>query len=220
MKKIVFVLIVCFLLALPAVCLGATGWYGGVNAGLAAMPDGVNYFHPFPHSNLPEQFVFALTTIPLPTYDHGFTVGGAVGYMMEKFRFEGELSYQTNDMDSLPGPGGSLSLNCDVSVLTLLTNGYFDFSTGGPLTPYITVGLGYSNVEIVIEGESYDDNLFTYQLGIGVGYAMTEQITLDLRYRYLGFEDYEYSESGVGSLSAEVSSHNITAGLRFAFKKI
>ena len=207
MKKIVFGLIGCFFLALPAVCLGATGWYGGVNAGLAIVPDGdLDLSIPGLGSGTAEL-----------SYDSGFTVGGAAGYMMEKFRFEGEVSYQTNDIDSLSAVGESISVNGDVSALTFLANGYFDFATGGPLTPYITAGIGYSNVEIDIEGESDDDNLFTYHLGVGVGYAMSEQVTLDLRYRYLGFEDYEYSESGVGSLSAEVSSHNITAGLRFAF---
>jgi opacity protein-like surface antigen len=207
MKKIVFGLIGCFFLALPAVCLGATGWYGSVNAGLAIMSDGdIDVSIPGLGSGTAEL-----------SYDTGFTIGGAVGYMMEKFRLEGELSYQTSDIDSLSGPGGSMSINGDISALTLLANGYIDFDTGGPLTPYITAGIGYSNVEADIEGESDDDNLFTYQLGIGIGYAMSETMTLDLRYRYLGFEDYEYSESGVGSLSIEAASHNITAGLRFAF---
>jgi len=136
---------------------------------------------------------------------------------MEKFRFEGEVSYQKNDMDKISGPGGSLSVNGDVSALTFLVNGYIDFTNDTPWSSYITAGIGYSKVEADIEGESDDDNLFTYQLGIGIGYAISEKMTIDLRYRYLGFEDYEYSEVGVGSLSAEISSHNITAGLRFAF---
>ena len=49
---------------------------------------------------------------------------------------------------------------------------------------------------------------------------MSENVTLDLRYHYLGAEDFETSESvpgfGSGSLKPEVSSHNIAAGLRFA----
>ena len=207
MKKIVFGLIGCFFLALPAVSLGATGWYGSVNAGLAIMPD----------SDFDVNIVgFGSGTADL-SYDTGFIIGGAVGYMKEKFRFEGELSYQTSDMDSLSGPGGSVSINGDLSALTFLVNGYFDFATGGPLTPYITAGIGYSSVDVDFEGASDDDNLLTYQLGFGVGYAMSETVTLDLRYRYLGFDDYEYSEVGVGSLSVEASSHNLTAGLRFAF---
>jgi OOP family OmpA-OmpF porin len=207
MKKIVFGLIGCFFLTVPALSFGATGWYGSVNAGVGIVPDGDLSL------TIPG---FGSETAEL-SYDTGFTVGGAVGYMMENFRVEGEISYQTNDMDSLSAYGVSIPFDGDISALTFLVNGYMDFATGGPLTPYITGGLGYSNVDATIEGESNDDNLFTYQLGVGVGYAMSERMTLDLRYRYLGFEDYEYSEAGIGSLSAEVSSHNITAGLRFAF---
>jgi opacity protein-like surface antigen len=151
------------------------------------------------------------------SYDTGLTAGGSVGYMMDTFRVEGEVSYQANDMDKISGNGGSLFVNGDISALTFLVNGYIDFYTGGPVTPFITAGIGYSNVEADIEGESNDENLFTYQLGAGIGYAISETLTLDFRYRYLGAEDYEYSEVGAGSINAEISSHNISAGLRFAF---
>ena len=206
MKKIIFSLTACFFLALPVVCLGGTGWYGSVNAGVAIMPDS-------------DVAITELGTLTAElSYDTGFVVGGAVGYMMEKFRFEGEVSYQTSDIESLSiGGGGSESLNGDISAVTFLVNGYFDFATGGPLTPYITAGIGYSNFEVNIQDVSDDDNLFTYQLGAGVGYSISETVILDLRYRYLGFDDYEYSEVGVGSIGIEAASHNISAGLRFAF---
>ena len=213
MKKIVFGLFICFFLALPAISFGATGWYGSVNAGVGIVPD----------SDIDETAAGLGTISAELSYDTGYTVGGAVGYMMEKFRGEGEISYQANDMDSISIPSlGSISVNGDVSALTFLVNGYLDFATGGPLTPYITAGLGYSKVEADMEGESEDDNLFTYQLGVGVGYAMSETLTLDLRYRYLGFEDFEssYYEPSLGTTvteTVEISSHNITAGLRFAF---
>ena len=153
-------------------------------------------------------------------YDTGYTIGGAVGYMMEKFRLEGELSYQANDIDKVSGAGGSEPVNGDVTALTLLFNGYFDFDTGRFWTPYITGGLGYSKVEADIDGLSEDDNVFTYQLGVGVGFAMSETLTLDWRYCYLGAEDfsYRYSDpSGSITLDAAIASHNLTVGLHFAF---
>ena len=213
MKKIVFGLFICFFLALPAISFGATGWYGSVNAGVGIVPDS--------DADLTVQ---GLGTISAEiSYDTGFTVGGAVGYMMEYFRVEGEISYQANDVDSISISGlGSAPANGDVSALTFLVNGYYDFATGGPLTPYITAGLGFSNVEADSGGVSEDDNLFTYQLGVGVGYAISETVTLDLRYRYLGFEDFEssgYDPDFAANYTekVEISSHNITAGLRFAF---
>jgi len=213
MKKIVFILVLSFFLVLPAISFGATGWYGSLNAGVGMAPD----------SDIDETAPGLGTISGELSYDTGYTVGGAVGYMMEKFRGEGEISYQANDMDSISIPGlGSASVNGDVSVLTFLVNGYLDFATGGPLTPYITAGIGYSKVDADIEGESEDDNLFTYQLGAGIGYAMSEALTLDLRYRYLGFQDFEssYYEPSLGTNvkdTVKISSHNITVGLRFAF---
>ena len=214
-KRICTILCCCFFLAIPAISFGASGWYGSVNAGLAIMPDGdIDVTVDIP------DFIVGSGTAEL-AYDTGFTFGGAVGYMMENFRVEGEISYQTNDFDNISGPGGSFPVDGDISALTFLVNGYLDFDTGGPMTPYITAGIGYSNVEASIEGGSEDDNVFTYQLGVGLGYAMSETVTLDLRYRYLGAEDFEYSEvePGLGSASidVEIASHNITAGLRFAF---
>ena len=206
MKKVILGLVFCFLMVFPALSLAATGWYGSANVGMALVPD----------SDVDVSFPGTGSFTGELSYDTGFTVGGAVGYIMEKFRVEGELSYLTSDIDSISAFGFSESLDGDISALTFLVNGYIDFATGGPLTPYITAGIGYSNLEADIEGTSDDDNLFTYQLGVGVGYAMSERVTLDLRYRYLGFEDYEYSEPGE-SLSIEASSHNITAGLRIAF---
>jgi opacity protein-like surface antigen len=205
-KRIWTILCCCFFLSIPAISFGASGWYGSINAGMGIVPDG----------DIDVTIVGEGSGTGELSYDAGFTLGGAIGYMMEQFRVEGEISYQANDIDNISGPGGSESLNGDVSALTFLANGYLDLATGGPLTPYITAGIGYSNVEADIEGGSDDDNLFTYQLGVGLGYAMSETVTLDLRYRYLGFEDYEYSDAE-GSLSAEISSHNITAGLRFVF---
>ena len=106
-------------------------------------------------------------------------------------------------------------------MLTLLFNGYYDFHTGGSWNPYLTAGLGYSKVDADIEGLTEDDNVFTYQIGAGIGYAMSETATLDFRYRYLGASDFEYGEiqPGLGSASIEaaIASHNLTIGLRFAF---
>ena len=202
MKKGILFLVFCFLLVFPALSLAATGWYGSVNAGVAFVPD----------SDVDFTFSDMGSGTGELSYDTGYTVGGALGYMMDQFRVEGEVSYQSSGIDTFSAYGESESVSGDITALTFLVNGYFDFATGGPWTPYITAGLGYSNVEV----DSDDDNLFTYQLGVGIGYAMNEKVTWDLRYRYLGFEDYEYSDWS-DSVSVEASSHNITLGLRFAF---
>jgi hypothetical protein len=39
---------------------------------------------------------------------------------------------------------------------------------------------------------TYDDTVFAWQLGTGLGCDLTKEITLDLGYRYLGTGDFSY----------------------------
>ena len=83
--------------------------------------------------------------------------------------------------------------------------------------PYITAGIGAARVEFeMTDSPDYDDTVFAYQVGIGAGFAVSETVTLDCRYRYLGAEDAEFSYQ-LGDLEVEMASHNITLGLRMAF---
>ena len=204
MKKIVFGLIGCFFLALPAVSLGATGWYGGVKAGVAMATDS-------------DITITGLPTVEIE-YDTGFTVGGAIGYIMENFRLEGEISYQASDVDSIAGVSlDLLGVSAEVSALTFLANGYWDFVTESGFTPYLTAGIGATKVELEMTGEpSEDDTVFAYQLGAGVGFALSETVELDFGYRYLGATDAEFTD-GIDKAEVTIGSHNLLVGLRFAF---
>jgi len=203
MKKIIFGLMICFFLVLPSVCFGATGLYGSVNAGVAlALNSDVSYSDGSPTEEI--------------EWDAGYTVGGAIGYMIEKFRIEGEVSYQENDVDRVIIGGSSVPASGDVSLLTFLANGYYDFTNDSPMSFYLTAGIGASKVEVDGYGGSEDETVFAYQLGAGVGYAASETLTWDFRYRYLGTANPEYTEADV-TVEAEVGSHNITVGVRFAF---
>jgi len=214
-RGIIFVICCSFLFLYPTFSLAATGLYGSINTGLAIMSDSdVNETYSVPGlGSSSDSFKVK--------FDSGYTIGGAVGYMMENLRLEGEISYQENDIDKVSG----FNASGDIDALTFLANGYFDFDIGGTIKPFITAGLGFSNVEISEPGFSEDDNVFTYQIGAGVGFALSETVTLDCMYRYLGASDFEYSYSelvpGVGFATlngeAEIASHNFTLGVRIAF---
>ncbi|MBW2483983.1 MAG: porin family protein [Deltaproteobacteria bacterium] len=208
MKKIIFGLIGCLFLAMPAISLGETGMYGSFNAGFAMPVDG--------DMTLPGTGSVELE------YDTSFTVGGAIGYMVENYRLEGEVAYQNNEVDSIEGFSLPLDLgigilnSMEVSVLTFLANGYYDFDTGSAFTPLITAGLGFARIEgeMTVDGLSgdEDDTVFAYQLGVGAGYAVSETVSLDCKYRYLGTADPDFD-----GVEIEVASHNITVGIRVAF---
>ncbi|MCG8640760.1 MAG: porin family protein [Desulfobacterales bacterium] len=153
--------------------------------------------------------------------DTGFSVGAAVGYgFSNNFRLEGEISYQSNDVDKISFLGLSTSTTGDSTALTFLLNGYYDFKNNSPLTPFITGGLGYSKVELNdfnlpgsgLPNINEDDNVFAYQVGVGLAYEMTEKATFDIGYRYFATEDPELDTSEV-----EFQNHILYLGLRYSF---
>jgi opacity protein-like surface antigen len=198
-----------FLLVIPVFSLAASGLYGSVNAGVSMATDSdVSWVED--GSSGTETW----------EYDSGYIVSGAVGYMIEKYRVEGEVIYQANDVDTVDGLSIS-PIAIDTNALSFLVSGYLDFDTGSIMTPYITAGIGASRVEADIMGLlKFDDTVLGYQLGVGVGFAMSETVSLDFRYRYLGAAEAEFNynvEGSTGRSELDIASHNITAGLTMAF---
>ena len=54
--------------------------------------------------------------------------------------------------------------------------------------------------------------MFAWQVGAGIGYALTPQLTFDLKYRYFATSDPEFDGTEV-----EYASHNVYAGIRLHF---
>lgn len=145
--------------------------------------------------------------------DKGLALGVAVGYGFGNIRAEGEIAYQKNDLDKISVGGESEDLTGDTSSLAFLLNGYYDFKNKSAFTPFISAGLGLARVEVSDdEGDDENDTVFAYQVGAGVGYAINEKVTLDLKYRYFATSDPEFD-----GVEIEYSSHNFYAGIRVAF---
>lgn len=199
-KSLLGLICICFLLALPALSMAATGWYGSVNAGWASLSDGDWKLNGVNNGEM--------------EYETGYTIGVAVGYTMEAFRVEGEITYQRNDGDEYNG----VSDDSEELFITYLVNGYYDFAAWGNFVPYLTAGIGGVSIDDKQPGTSWDENakVFAYQLGAGVGVPLTEKLTLDFRYRFLSMTDPTFSDGG-SSWKTEFDSHNLTAGLRMAF---
>lgn len=162
-------------------------------------------------------------------FDNDIAISGAVGLRMESLRAEAEISYQKNDLDKIGVTGitvdaSALGISGNAKALTGLINAYFDFNTGSAFSPYITGGMGFSrvnfNASIDIEDElgTLDDNDtgFAFQLGAGVGYAVSDNVTLDLRYRYFSVPTLKY-DTTESETESEFNSHNITGGVRISF---
>lgn len=165
--------------------------------------------------------------------DEGFVIGGAVGLRFSSIpnlRADIELSYGENDIDGLNfsgnGPGSEIGVGGDISYTSLLVNGYWDFDTNGPLTPYVGAGLGVSFVDtsaIYGPGVRLDgsDEVFTLQLIAGASYDISESTALFADVRYRQFYDLSTDRitptGGLASISDDFGLTSINAGVRFSF---
>jgi len=209
MKKKLFIIFVGALLTFFYVPVsGAEGFYVGGNIGFAKADD----------SELTDSTVPGITVDT--EFDSGLSFGAALGYDFNNFRVEGEISYQQNDIDNIGAEGVYFDATGDAVALSFLINGYYDFINSSAFTPYVSAGLGVAQIEfnnlnisrLGFSGSSDEDTVFAYQIGAGVGYAITEKVTIDLKYRYFGTADSEYDTT-----EAEFASHNVLIGIRLNF---
>jgi len=220
MKKNILIVFACALLMSISIPVHGEGVYVSGNVGIAYLSN----------SDVTMPDVLPGMTMEVRS-DAGLACGGALGYDFGNIRIEGEVAYQQNDLDEgkigVPGLQGEFDVTGDVSSLTFLLNGYYDFTNESPFSFFITGGVGAAKIEIndfnVTElgifgmpKYSDDDTVFAFQAGAGVGYAINEMVNLYVKYRYLGASDLDLQFDTVKT-EVEYSSHNIYAGIRITF---
>ncbi len=149
------------------------------------------------------------------SFDDGFAITGAVGYTLGyAARVELEMGYRANDVDKITLDGyGSGSIDGDMTTISLMGNAYYDFASVGRFTPFIGAGIGLANIEAEFDlAGNEDDTVFAYQLAAGGSFAVSENLNIDLQYRYFGTENPDFD-----GLEAEYNTHNLIFGLRFNF---
>lgn len=161
-------------------------------------------------------------------YDTGYVLTVAVGRKVEYVRLEGELGYRANDMEGYQYSDSSItaSLGGDVKTLSFMVNAYFDIDTGTSFTPFIGGGIGFANVDVELKGRVVengevifdesggdDETVFAYQGIVGVAFAMSDNTSLDLSYRYFATTDPKFDDDVEG----EYGGHNFMLGFRYSF---
>ena len=129
--------------------------------------------------------------------------------------------------------------------LGLMANAYYDFNNASEFTPYVMAGVGVNrgSLEAKIDGDNgkadaekkdtsatiKSKNLTSvaYQVGVGVGYEMAKDITLDVGYKMSGTSgSYKFKKDDVAKVTGATDKvkfakpklqHTVTAGVRFAF---
>ena len=154
----------------------------------------------------------------------GFTLGGAVGtHLAPGLRSELELSYARSALKSYSTDDGSSDpAGGHLEQGFLLANIWKDFDAG-MLTPYIGGGIGfglshYDNANFDGDVASDDTGLgFAGQFGFGARMAVSDNMSVDLGYRYksivdaliIGGNDFTFN----GDLAA--TNHVVQLGLNY-----
>ena len=143
-------------------------------------------------------------------------------------RLELEAARRSSDIDGASGavlngtaiPAGTYSVTGDVDTWSLMVNFHQDIDAGS-VQPYVGAGLGFARHDGTAElmtatgpsgRDSGDDTVFAYQFMAGVGYEISEGMTLFGGYRYMETSDIE-----IERFTASYGTHAIEAGIRVRF---
>ena len=138
----------------------------------------------------------------------------------------------------------------NTSVWTGMFNVYYDIDTGTKLMPYINAGVGYAHLKTKAHtwgmrgpfsngngtvpydlSFKEDANNFAWNIGLGVSYALTDNLSVDLGYRYTDFGNIRSNPIIRDSKGAVMGAdgpfifdgdmklymHEVNLGLRYAF---
>jgi len=189
-------------------------------------------------------------TVPSST-GNSVIFGGGVGYHFSPIiRADVTLDY----LPSLRASGHITPLPVtapiagNVDSLVALVNGYVDVNglmpnTFGLFQPYLTAGIGFSRNSLgatsggltvggvgVTYGVSGNTNTdLAWAVGAGVGYPVTQNLTVDFGYKYLSLGEMRTGTTATASAAGIIASgtvtqakadlyvHTITLGVRYGF---
>jgi len=150
-------------------------------------------------------------------FDSGYTLGIAVGtQIMPNLRGEVEYSYSESDVDSVTiQPAGTSGIGPlgDIEVQMVLFNLWYDIEISSPIKPYIGGGIGYGHVEYNLPNApiKLSDDGFAFQLGAGARWSFTDNMALDVSYRYKFLDSVNILT--VNFDDEDLESHNIQAAI-------
>ena len=139
-------------------------------------------------------------------FENGFEYQLGAGYDFGKrFRVEGHFNRSGSDFKNKNTSAGYV----DLVVRTWGGNALIDFPNDSKTTPFIGAGIGSSLLEV----EGADDTVTNTDLIAGIGYDMSNTMSLDIKYTYRMFTDVT-----LGSVKIDdASQHSILGGVRIRY---
>ncbi len=108
----------------------------------------------------------------------------------------------------------------EYNIHTLMGSAFYDFHNESIVTPYLGAGIGAGFVtgsyEINNNNRKIDDTVLAWHASAGLGVALTDSVSADLGYRYLGTSNVTSHFWG-NEVETDISAHEFSIGLRFGF---
>jgi opacity protein-like surface antigen len=169
--------------------------------------------------------------------------GAGVGYEFNNWlRFDVTGEYRTksalNAFGSYTNGGGGTDIDTYQGFLrstVFLANGYIDLGTWNCLTPFIGAGVGFAyntlddfvDIGVPTAGSGIGRNSssfnFAWALHAGVSYAVTQNFSVELAYRYLNYGSITDTIDCTGGCNPDsyklqnLSSNDLMLGMRWRF---
>lgn len=153
-------------------------------------------------------------------FDDGTSLGLAVGRQFRNgVRSDLSLDWLRNDVDAVrDADGNKTDSNNTLDAASLMLNLWYDFALSREVMPYVGGGLGGRRLKLTGEGSgSVDDTVFGYQLGAGLGWAVSDRMALSLDYRYLNGDAPRFEADDGSAFESEFQAQTIGVSARYLF---
>lgn len=190
--------------------MGDEGFYATINYGVS----------------LPAELQFDHESDDKFNTEFGFLGGRlGVGYAIFGFRPELSAGYRVATIKKDSADNQGTGDNFSVTSLDVIASVYYDVDTGTPLTPYVGAGGGMSSITIR-RGETGTGAAnqppsawaIAFQGAAGVGYDLTDALTVTLGYRLTGTLETEFTLADKSKSKLKLAlGHNGELGLRVRF---
>ncbi len=149
--------------------------------------------------------------------DEVFGAGFAYGVKTGPVRTELEFNLHQDAKSRIAADDIDVKMKND----SVMLNAYYDINTGTKFTPYVGAGLGFSHQKVKADDIKKSSNEFAWQVGAGVSYAATDNISVDFGYRYVDNGSFTVSREQEGKnmvkTDFESESNEFYLGVRYAF---
>ncbi len=148
----------------------------------------------------------------LARYDNNMSFAGALGLRLNyNLRIEAEASYASNNFARLD----NIELGGDISRMSVMLNGYYDFDVPWDIRPFLSAGIGMHRFKGDIRSSSIandtgDDAALGWSMGGGLKYRISDDMAITGSYRYLGSTDIK-----IGAYDIEYNNHEFRIGIEY-----